>query len=188
MRAARTIDRGLLVYSGALAGVAGGATVLGLVNVDASWSSWAIVGGLLGLAIVLATFPIATSLQRGNERVGGTAGAAPAQAGADASVLSRLESSIEEIRDTERDTGRTRYFRHPLVRLTLPASEADELLRLLWRYDITRHHIRPTLDNAAQAFKYARALWPTFSGESKKKKKKTRKSAPNHTRNHTRRR
>jgi hypothetical protein len=47
---------------------------------------------------------------------------------------------------------------HKLALLTLPATEADALLRLLLRYNVTRHHLMPTLDNAAAAFKYFRAL------------------------------
>jgi hypothetical protein len=48
----------------------------------------------------------------------------------------------------------------PLDAATLPASEANDLLRLLFRYDITRHHLMPTLDHAASSFAYARALFP----------------------------
>jgi hypothetical protein len=46
-----------------------------------------------------------------------------------------------------------------LMRFSLPVSEADNLLRLLWRYDISRHHLMPTLANAASAMAYRRALW-----------------------------
>jgi hypothetical protein len=34
------------------------------------------------------------------------------------------------------------------------------MLRLLWKYDVTRHHLEPTLENAAKSFGYARALFP----------------------------
>jgi hypothetical protein len=43
--------------------------------------------------------------------------------------------------------------------LTLPSAEADALLRLLRSYEITRHHLMPTLANAATAFQYDRALF-----------------------------
>jgi FRG domain len=43
--------------------------------------------------------------------------------------------------------------------VTLPADQADDLLIKLWRYDITRHHLMPTLDYAAKAFEYARTLF-----------------------------
>jgi len=49
--------------------------------------------------------------------------------------------------------------------LTLPAAESAGLLRPLWRYEITRHHLMPTLSNAAQAFSYARALFPHLRTE-----------------------
>lgn len=46
-----------------------------------------------------------------------------------------------------------------LRRTTLPTSEADELLRLLSTYEITIHHLMPTLTNAARAFRYKRTLF-----------------------------
>jgi FRG domain len=49
---------------------------------------------------------------------------------------------------------------HHLESVTLPATESDEMLRLLWKYDVTRHHLEPTLENAAKSFSYARALFP----------------------------
>ncbi|NOT08067.1 MAG: FRG domain-containing protein [Gemmatimonadales bacterium] len=50
-----------------------------------------------------------------------------------------------------------------LGKATLPATEADQLLRLMFKYDVTRHHLFPTLENAAKAFEYAKALWPPDS-------------------------
>jgi hypothetical protein len=44
--------------------------------------------------------------------------------------------------------------------LTLPARQADALLRLLRAHDVTRHHLMPNLSNAANAFRYDRALYP----------------------------
>jgi FRG domain len=44
--------------------------------------------------------------------------------------------------------------------LTLPAWKSDDLLRLLRRHEITRHHLMPNLVNAARAFQYDRALFP----------------------------
>ncbi|MEY4592491.1 MAG: hypothetical protein RIR18_1386 [Pseudomonadota bacterium] len=41
-----------------------------------------------------------------------------------------------------------------LTKVTLPASEADELLRLLFDLDITTHSLMPTLEHAAQACAY----------------------------------
>jgi hypothetical protein len=67
--------------------------------------------------------------------------------------------TVEDVIRRERKPS-TMYFRPPLIRLSLPASEADNLLRLLWQYDITRQHLMPTLSSAAQAFSTARALWP----------------------------
>ena len=45
--------------------------------------------------------------------------------------------------------------------LTLPARKSDDLLRLLRRHEITRHHLMPTLTDAARAFQYDRALFPS---------------------------
>ncbi len=41
-----------------------------------------------------------------------------------------------------------------LTKITLPASEADELLRLLFDLDVTTHSLMPTLENAANACAY----------------------------------
>ena len=43
-------------------------------------------------------------------------------------------------------------------RLTLPQGESTTLLRLLMRYDVTRHHLMPSLATAASAFTYALRL------------------------------
>ncbi len=51
----------------------------------------------------------------------------------------------------------TREFQ--LHRFRLPASEADNALRLLFDLGITRHSLMPTLDNAALAYAYAQALF-----------------------------
>jgi predicted RNase H-like HicB family nuclease len=50
--------------------------------------------------------------------------------------------------------------RQSLTRLSLPASEAKELLRLLYSFNISRHHLMPTLDNVAQSCPYFTTLWP----------------------------
>jgi FRG domain len=44
-------------------------------------------------------------------------------------------------------------------KVSLPTSEADALLRLLWCFDITRESLMPSLDLAAQAFSYRRRLF-----------------------------
>ncbi|MEK6286233.1 MAG: FRG domain-containing protein [Acidobacteriota bacterium] len=46
--------------------------------------------------------------------------------------------------------------------VTLSADKADDLLRKLWHYDITRQHLMPTLDHAASAVKYEQALFPSL--------------------------
>lgn len=51
----------------------------------------------------------------------------------------------------------TREFQ--LHRFRLAASEADNVLRLLFDLGITRHSLMPTLDNAALAHSYAQALF-----------------------------
>ena len=42
----------------------------------------------------------------------------------------------------------------------LPAQQADDVLRLLFRYGITRHSLLPSLDNAALAHRYVVRLFP----------------------------
>lgn len=67
--------------------------------------------------------------------------------------------SIEDAVNAERDP-RTIYTRHPLIRFSLPASEADQLLRLLYRLDVSRLTLMPSLNHAAEYLSYKRALWP----------------------------
>lgn len=44
-------------------------------------------------------------------------------------------------------------------RVRLPAERANDLLKVLFDHDITRHSLMPTLDNAAKAFSYAQVLF-----------------------------
>lgn len=68
--------------------------------------------------------------------------------------------TLEEVIESWR--GRGDHVAKPiLLRLALPTREATELLRLLARFEITPHHLMPTLDTAAAAFRYMRSLWPT---------------------------
>lgn len=67
--------------------------------------------------------------------------------------------SIEDVVGKERDPN-TLYVRQPLIRLSLPVSEARDLLRLLYRLDISKLTVMPSLNNAAQYFAYKRELWP----------------------------
>lgn len=67
--------------------------------------------------------------------------------------------SIEDIVSTERDS-RTIYIRHPLIRFSLPATEADQLLRLLYRLDVSKLTLMPSLNHAAENLAYKRTLWP----------------------------
>lgn len=66
--------------------------------------------------------------------------------------------SIEDVVNTER--GQTIYSRPPLIRFSLPASEADQLLRLLYRLDVSRLALMPSFNHAAEYFAYKKALWP----------------------------
>jgi hypothetical protein len=50
------------------------------------------------------------------------------------------------------------------LRFSMPVGEATELLRLLFRYDVTRHHLMPTLATAAAAVGYRKELWPKAFG------------------------
>jgi hypothetical protein len=68
--------------------------------------------------------------------------------------------SIEDAVSADRDPG-TQYTRPPLIRLSLPAKEADPLLRLLYRLDVSRLTLMPSLNHAAENLVYKKALWPT---------------------------
>lgn len=68
--------------------------------------------------------------------------------------------SIEDAVSADRDPG-TLYTRPPLIRLSLPAKEADPLLRLLYRLDVSRLTLMPSLNHAAENLAYKKALWPT---------------------------
>ena len=46
-----------------------------------------------------------------------------------------------------------------LERVTLPAAESDELLRLLFDLGVSRYSLMPTLDNAARAYSYINKLY-----------------------------
>lgn len=68
--------------------------------------------------------------------------------------------SIEDAVANERDP-RTHYVRSPLIRFSLPASEADSLLRLLYKLDVSKLTIMPSFENAAAHLAYKKALWST---------------------------
>lgn len=67
--------------------------------------------------------------------------------------------SIEDTVANERDPG-THYTRLPIIRLSLPVTEADNLLRLLYRLDVSKLTVMPSFDNAAKDLAYKRNLWP----------------------------
>jgi hypothetical protein len=67
-----------------------------------------------------------------------------------------LEEMVEVVRQRHPDRQMTRPS---FLRMSVPATEASELLRLLFRYDVTRHHLMPTLATAASAFSYRKHLW-----------------------------
>lgn len=66
--------------------------------------------------------------------------------------------SIEDVVANERDS-KLHYVRSPLIRLSLPASEADNLLRLLYRLDISKLTVMPSFESAAEHFSYKKILW-----------------------------
>jgi hypothetical protein len=66
---------------------------------------------------------------------------------------------VEDVVSAERDLS-IYYARPPLIRFSLPASEGDPLLRLLYRLDISRLTLMPSLHQAAKYLAYKRALWP----------------------------
>ncbi|MBU2875939.1 FRG domain-containing protein [Marinobacter salexigens] len=47
----------------------------------------------------------------------------------------------------------------PFLRINIPSSEADELLRLLYRFGISKLTLMPSLQNASDDFNYKRNLW-----------------------------
>jgi hypothetical protein len=61
--------------------------------------------------------------------------------------------SIEDVAST------SKHFQAALTKVTLPTTQARELLRLLFDMNITRHAMMPTLNNAAQATAYTLALF-----------------------------
>lgn len=67
--------------------------------------------------------------------------------------------NIEDVIASERDP-ETIYMQPPFIRISLPCSEADELLRLLYVLDISKLTLMPSLNNAANNLLYKRALWP----------------------------
>ncbi|PMJ42973.1 hypothetical protein BCU24_07380 [Vibrio cyclitrophicus] len=66
--------------------------------------------------------------------------------------------TLEETVSSERSKS-LNYARPPTVRLSLPSSEAKELLKLLYRLDISKLTLMPSLENAATSFKNKRMLW-----------------------------
>jgi hypothetical protein len=68
-----------------------------------------------------------------------------------------LEEVAKEVRARHPGTHRTRPT---FLRVSAPAHQATPLLRLLFQLDITKHHLMPTLANAAAAVAYRKALWP----------------------------
>ncbi len=46
-----------------------------------------------------------------------------------------------------------------LKKYCLPACEADNLLRILYDYEITYYHLMPSLDNIATYYKYDKSLF-----------------------------
>gem|GEM_PF-4264788 len=65
--------------------------------------------------------------------------------------------SLENILEEKRT--RAIYPRHGSIRLSLPVSEAGELLKLLYKLDISNLTIAPSLASAAEHFKYKKELW-----------------------------
>lgn len=51
------------------------------------------------------------------------------------------------------------YTRPGTIRLSLPVSEAKSLLQLLYKLDISELTIMPSLDKAAESFKYKKQIW-----------------------------
>ncbi len=55
--------------------------------------------------------------------------------------------------------GMDRFNKNCLIKVTLPSSKSNELLRFLYKLDITPHHLMPTLDNVANAYSYTQKLF-----------------------------
>jgi hypothetical protein len=69
--------------------------------------------------------------------------------------------SIEDVALTVRERhSDTHRLRPTFLRISAPVGQATPLIRLLFQHDITRHHLMPTLANAATAVSYRRSLWP----------------------------
>lgn len=57
-------------------------------------------------------------------------------------------------------TGEKRRVADYIHKLTVPSSEADELLRLLHQLGISKHTVFPSLAMAAEQYAYVSSLWP----------------------------
>jgi hypothetical protein len=62
-----------------------------------------------------------------------------------------------DIIEKERPTG-IHYIRHPFVRIRFPASEAKELLKILYWFNVSPDTLMPSLSTAACEIKYKKAL------------------------------
>ena len=67
--------------------------------------------------------------------------------------------SIEDIIEVERPSNR-HYIKYPFIRLSLPVSECDELLRLLYTLNISKLTLMPSLHTAAENLSRKQLLWP----------------------------
>lgn len=66
--------------------------------------------------------------------------------------------SFEDVVAEHRDPN-VIYMRPPLVRFSLPVSEAAPLLKLLYRLGVSQLSLMPSLDHAAADFNYKKLLW-----------------------------
>jgi hypothetical protein len=65
--------------------------------------------------------------------------------------------SIADIINAERPD--SLYMKPALIRLSLPTTEANSLLKLLYKLDISKLTLMPSLGNAAESFKDKKSLW-----------------------------
>lgn len=66
--------------------------------------------------------------------------------------------SFEDVVAEQRDP-RMKYATPPLIRFTLPASESRDLLKLIYRFDISKIALMPSLSHAAESYRYKKRLW-----------------------------
>jgi hypothetical protein len=83
-----------------------------------------------------------------------------------------LEDTINRLNARDRQSPRSNrpasHPSQPFVKFTLPAEQAKEVLRIIWRDKVSPAHLRPSLDNVTAAIQI-RSTWLFEAGEAEAK-------------------